>query len=98
MNDPLKFYLDNDFMYDIKEHRFYKCPCCDSKLYTINSKTRNVLDGNVVFHCGKVKEHKFWVNPREYGVDILHQNERSSDTCYKSEQDWELVNKVWYKI
>jgi hypothetical protein len=58
-----------------------KCPMCDGDLYTIDDWVFQVDDGNIVYHCENVEEHKFWHHPFEEG-NILHLNKNASETDF----------------
>ena len=71
-----------------------KCPICNTDLYTAKNWMCGVMDGNTVYHCEDNEEHKFWRNSRE-GGDILHLNQKASETDFHSEKDYKLVDGSW---
>lgn len=85
----------------LKENQFQtieksnvKCPICNGNLYTIDNWMMVVMDGNTVYQCENVQEHKFWNHPFEER-DILHLNKNASETDWTSEQDYKLVDGSW---
>lgn len=82
----------NPFNTVVKSH--VKCPVCNSELYTADNWMIQVMDGNTVYHCENIEEHKFWNHPFE-GSDILHLNKNASETDWGTEQDYKLVDGSW---
>jgi hypothetical protein len=72
------------------------CPVCGGDTYTVDNTMMIVMDGNCVWHCENDETHKFFRHPFEPNY-ILHQHRHASETNFKSEQDWNLVDGVWVK-
>ena len=73
----------------------YKCPICNSKLYTAKTGygLDYVMDGNTVYHCSE-NEHTFFETAWDNKM-ILYLSEDASETSTNYEKKFELIDNKW---
>lgn len=71
----------------------YKCPICNSNLFSVQHTMSRVMDGNIVVHCEN-DEHTFYKIARDTEI-TLYQNDNASETTFRYDKRYVYVDGCW---